>query len=128
MRGGRNYTVVINEVSPLPQDLISKLKGCTTSGNVEQRVYGFTPDFVKKTYNEIIPKENQTDTTPDDMREAIIKHVVMKTTIVTQLDMDEADIPKYLFKTQEQHLADAERGDTAINEYNRTRLITANIQ
>jgi hypothetical protein len=126
MRGGRNYTVVINEVSPLPQDLISKLKDCTTSGNVEQRVYGFADEFVKKTYKEIIPEAYQTDKTPDDMREAIIRDVVMKTTIVTQLDMDEADIPKYLFKTQGQHLADAQRADTAINEYNRNRLITTN--
>lgn len=117
MRGGlKNYPVVIDEFSSLPKELKSKLKGCATSGNVEDRVYGFTSEFVDTIYKQIIPQGYQIDKTPDKKRDAIIKDVVAKTAQVTQLDMDKEDIPEYLFKTNEQHLADARRGESDLIE------------
>lgn len=123
MRGGAtNYPVVINDVSPLPIELITKLKDCKTSGNVEDRVYAIPDNLIEQIYNSLIPEGFRTDTKPDEMREAIIKHVVVKTATVPQLAMDSKDIPVYLHKTNDEFLADAERGRANIEEYNRNRL------
>ena len=124
MRGGAtNYPVVINDVSPLPIELITKLKDCKISGNVEDRVYAIPDNLIEQIYNSLIPEGFRTDTKPDEMREAIIKHVVVKTTTVLQQYMNSKDIPVYLRKTKDDPLADAERGAN-IEEYNKNRLLS----
>ena len=97
MRGGaRSYNVAIDITSNIPKVLLNSLKGISTSGNVEQIVYGLKEPVVNEAYNAVVPLAYRPNVASlDEKREAIIKHVVANT---AQDIVDPEDLPEYLKK------------------------------